>query len=115
MSGMRMGNHFENEYLEKPKTLSRRNVSIIKSILSENINTPNSSRVNEIISEYLRSKKYLEFEHCRITQNDDKWLRVEIILGNWKGSEGLTKRTNYIFEQRHPLNPSPKTHDEPRT
>ena len=113
MATLRMVDPFEVEAQKPPKQLTIRDRQVIRNILADAVNTEASQYVNVQIADYLKHKD-VEFQHCRITQNDQHWLKVFVYLGENKGCHAFTKRTMYEFKQRHPNNPAPTNHDQPR-
>tara|TARA_R100000005_G_C4933033_1_gene161076 strand:+ start:227 stop:571 length:345 start_codon:yes stop_codon:yes gene_type:complete len=113
MATIRMVDPFEAEAQKPNKQLTIRDRQVIRNILADAVNTEASQTVNLQIADYLKHKD-CEFQGARITQNDHNWLKVEVHLGEFKGIETMTKRTMYEFKQRHPNNPAPTNHDQPR-
>ena len=113
MSALRMFDLFEEEAQRRPKQLTIRDRQWIRNLLEEVVGTEESSTVHKVIDSHL-SQKDLEFMHCSLEQNDNKWLKVNVHLGIWQAPETNTKRTMYEFKQRFPTNPLPETHDQPR-
>ena len=113
MATLRMFDLFEEEAQRRPKQLTIRDRQWIRNLLEEKVGTEESSNVHNIIDSHL-SQKDLEFMHCSLEQNDNKWLKVNVHLGIWQAPETNTKRTMYEFKQRFPTNPLPETHDQPR-
>ena len=113
MATLRMVDPFEVEAQKPPKQLTIRERQVIRNMLADAVNTEASQTVNVQIADYLKHKD-CEFQHCRITQNDQHWLKVYVYLGENKGCHSFTKRTMYEFKQRHPNNPAPTNHDQPR-
>jgi hypothetical protein len=113
MATLRMFDLFEEEAQRRPKQLTIRHRQWIRNLLEEVVGTEESSNVHNLISTHL-SLKDVEFMHCSLEQNDNKWLKVNVHLGEWAGNETNTKRTWYEFKQRFPSNPLPENHDQPR-
>ena len=113
MASIRMIDPFEAEAQIPNKRLTIRDRQVIRNILADSVNTAASESVHLVIGDYLKHKD-VEFQGARITQNDHNWLKVDVHLGEFKGIETLTKRTKYEFKQRHPNNPAPTNHDQPR-
>lgn len=113
MATLRMYDLFEEEAQRRPSQLSIRNRQVIRNILQDSVATEDSLTVDKQISTYLNERD-LEHQHTCITQNDNKWLKVNVHLGEYTGCETNTKRTTYEFKQRHPSNPLPENHDQPR-
>ena len=113
MATLRMVDPFEVEAQIPGKKLTIRDRQVIRNILADAVNTEASENVAVMIGDYLKHKD-VEFQHARITQNDHNWLKVLVYLGEFKGCHAFTKRTMYEFKQRHPNNPAPTNHDQPR-
>ena len=113
MATLRMFDIFEEESYQRPKQLTIRDRQVIRNILLDVSGKESSLSVDEQINDYLKHKD-VELQYTDIIQNDQKWLKVNIYLGEWKGCDSLTKRTMYEFKQRHPNNPLPENHDQPR-
>ena len=113
MATLRMFDMFEEESYQRPKLLTIRDRQVIRNILLDVTGTELSLSVNDQINDYLKHKD-VELQYINTIQNDEKYLKVNIYLGEWKGCDSLTKRTMYEFKQRHPSNPLPENHDQPR-
>ena len=113
MATLRMVDLFAQEAEKPGKKLTIRDRQVIRNILADAVNTEASQNVNVQIADYLKHKD-VEFQGAMITQNDHNWLKVLVHLGEWKVCHSWTKRISYEFKQRHPNNPAPTNHDQPR-
>lgn len=113
MPTLRMFDLFEEEASRPNKKLTIRDRQVIRNILEDVVGKESSLTVDSQISDYLKHKD-VEFQLASIKQNDNKWLKVNVHIGEYTGCETNTKRTTYEFKQRHPSNPLPENHDQPR-
>ena len=113
MSTRRMIDIFEEEAYKNPKTLTSREIEVVRTILKDSVGTESSLTVSDQISDYLKHRD-CAFQNAHIVQNDDKWLKVSVTVGEKHDMPTLEKMTTYTFKARHPHNPEPTNHDQPR-
>jgi len=102
MATLRMINLQDLECSQPLKQLTLRDRGIVRNILEEYVGKDTSNVIN-IIDDYLKYRE-VEYVGSRIIQDDDKWLKVEVLIGDFSKN----RSTTYEFKQRHPNNPQPK-------
>jgi len=113
MSTLKMIDIFEEEGFSRPKQLTSREREVVRTILKDAVGTELSLTVDQQVTDYLKHKD-CAFQNARIIQNDDKWLKVNVTVGLPNAMRTMEKMTTYTFKARHPHNPEPTNHDQPR-
>lgn len=101
MATLRMINLQDLEASKPLKQLTLRDRGVIRNILEEYVGKDTSGLV-QILDDYLKHRE-LDYVGSRIMQDDDRWLRVDVLLGDF----AKHRSTTYSFKQRHPNNPKP--------
>jgi len=101
MATLRMINLQDLEASKPLKQLTLRDRGVIRNVLAEYVGK-DTSELTEIIGDYLKHRD-LEYVGSRIMQDDNQWLIVEVMLGDFSKN----RSTTYKFKQRHPNNPKP--------
>jgi hypothetical protein len=101
MATTRMINLQDLECLKPLKQLTLRDRGVINNILEEYVGK-DTSEVISIIGDYLKHRE-VEYVGSKILQDDDKWLRVDVLIGDF----AKNRSTTYSFKRRHPNNPQP--------
>ena len=99
MANLRMIDPFAVEDAIPNKQLTIRERQVIRNILADVVGK-DTSTVAEQVADYLKYKD-CDFQHSRIEQDDEEWLKVDVFIGE------LGKRTMYEFKARHPKNQKP--------
>ena len=103
MAKLRMVDPMEAEAQKPAKCLTIRERQVIRNILADTVGKSTKNLI-PLINDYFKYREDAQFCGARIIQDDDKWLKVRITVGN-PGITVFNKYTQYDFTARHPKKP----------